>query len=362
MPIHFPPERWDNIRDTYQKWWDGTLDRPLFKLTVSNAYPPERNAPAAPLLTQANVNDFNLSPEDIIDTIDYYFIQKEFLGDAFPYFNFGCFGPGVVSAFCGARLDNHSGNVWFFPTKEQEIQDIHIQYDPNSIYAQRIKSIYRAGLSRWNGNVLLGTPDLGGTLDIIAIFRGTENLLMDLYDEPEEVARLIEETNRAWFDAYHDLMSVLHPQHGAQNPGYSDWNGLYSATPSYVLQSDFSFNISPAMFSSFTLPSLKEQIQRLPHTIYHLDGVNQLHHLDYLLALPDLNAIQWVFGDGLPTAPNWMEVYQKIEKAGKGSHVVGPITDFDFVANRIQHGLYFSAEIDQCEYQNNQFLYQKYLK
>ena len=90
------------------------------------------------------------------------------MGDGFPYVNFDCFGPGVVAAFCGARLDNSSGQVWFFPQKKQEIGDIHVKYDPENIWVKRIKDIYRAGLDRWNGSVIMGMPDLGGVLDVAA--------------------------------------------------------------------------------------------------------------------------------------------------------------------------------------------------
>lgn len=65
-------------------------------------------------------------------------------------------------------------------------------------------------------------PDLGGVLDIVAVFRETENLLIDLYDTPEEVLRLCDEAYTAWMEAYHDLNSVLQPI----NPGYSDWGAF----------------------------------------------------------------------------------------------------------------------------------------
>ncbi len=363
MSIHFEASRWQTIRETYAQWWAGTLERPLVKVVVEGAYAPDREPPKAPLLCQATVNDFSYSAKELIDAIDYDLSQKEYLGDSFPIFNMDCFGPGVVSAFCGAKLDNDSGNVWFFPPegKELELEDIHIVYDPNNKWVQRIKDLYREGLARWQGNVMLGMPDLGGTLDIVAVFRGTENLLMDLYDEPEEVLRLVKEADAAWFAAYQDFASVLYPADGVQNPGYSDWCGIYSAKSSYILQSDFSFNVSPGMFREFALPSLVAQVEALDHTIYHLDGANQLNHLDDLLALPKLAAIQWVFGDGMPPAPNWMDVYEKIEQAGKGSHINGNIEEFDYVASRIQHGTYGSFTITPEAYAAQKALYHKYI-
>ena len=46
-----------------------------------------------------------------------------------------------------------------------------------------------------------------------------------------------------------------------------------------------------------------------------------------LLALPRLKAVQWVYGDGKPSARHWMEVYQKIARAGKRNFVIGDVRE-----------------------------------
>ena len=140
------------------------------------------------------------------------------MGDAYPLVNLASFGPGVLAAFCGARLDNSSGAVWFFPAeKGKPISEIHAVYDPENVWAKRIKDIYRAGVNRWEGRVIMGMPDLGGILDAAASLVGTEELLYALTDEPEEVERLVGELETAWYDAYRDFAAVLAPQ-----GGYSD--------------------------------------------------------------------------------------------------------------------------------------------
>ena len=285
MAIHFSQERWARVRDTFARWWAGTLERPAAEVVVYGAYAPESPRPAAPLLDQSNCHDFRWSASEVVDALDDWLSQQEFLGDAFPFVNFHTFGPGVLAAFCGAKLDNSSGRVWFFPEKELPIEEISIRYDPENRWVRRIKEIYREGLRRWQGMVLMGMPDLGGVMDVVSTFCGAENLLMALYDAPEEVLRLCGEAQEAWFQAYWDLAAVLR-ENG--NPGYSDWSGIYSAAPSYILQSDFAYMIGPEMFRTFVLPHIEDACQRLDNAIYHLDGVGQLVHLDMLLALPRL--------------------------------------------------------------------------
>ena len=127
-----------------------------------------------------------------------------------------------------------------------------------------------------------------------------------------EVERLVKETQQAWYEAYNDFAEVLKPQ-GA----YTDWNGLLSRDPAYVIQCDFCYMLSPDMFRRFVLPTLQEDARRLTNTIYHLDGIGELPHLDQILAIPELNAVQWVYGAGQPGPYAWVDVYQKILAAGK---------------------------------------------
>ncbi len=354
MGIHFTSDDWQRIRSSHAAWWKGELNRPLVHCTVHNAFEPGRSAPPAPLLSQANCHDFSLSPEALIDALDYDLSTKEFLGDAYPQINLNCFGPGVTAAFAGAKLDNSSGRVWFFPEKELPISEITIQYNPESKWVRRIKDIYSAGFEKWHGNVLMGMPDLGGTLDIVASFVGSENLLYALIDEPDEVKRLTREAHNAFWAAYRDLDSFL--QAGG-NPGYSDWDKLYSETPSYILQSDFTYMIGPDMFKEFARDELAESACLLSNVIYHMDGTGQINHLPHLLSIPSFKAIQWVPGDGNPTGRVWMDIYRQIVQSGRSFELVGSREDFLSLLPEFPGSMYFKTEFD-CREQALAFLRQ----
>lgn len=344
MGIHFEKERWEEIRKSYGQWWENKGGSSLLRVTLEDAYEPETAQPPAPVLSQETCADLSFTAEEIIDTLDWKLSRQEYGKDAFPFVNFDVFGPGVLAAFCGARLDNSSKAVWFFAdeNKGKELADIHAVYDPDNIWAVRIKDLYRAGIERWQGQVLMGMPDLGGALDVASILRGSEELLMDLYDDPDEVLRLVGEIDTAWKAAYDDFNSILQPV----NPGYSDWTGIYSQTPSYALQCDFAYMISTDMFCEFALPSIKRFCEELDHTIYHLDGIGQLKHLGELLALENLNAVQWVYGDGQPSAGHWPEVYEQIRRAGKSMQLIGDYEDYKQITGR-GNKVYFNRSVSR---------------
>ena len=331
MPIDFSPERWEKVRTVYAKWWTGELERPIIPIGLAGR-DPGREKPDVPLLSQKYCADLSVSPEDIIDRIDYELSTMKFLGDAFPHFNMDCFGPGVMAAMIGARLDNSSGRVWFSPQEDRSISDIHFEFNPENKWYKRIKDIYAAAMEKWQGQVLMGMTDLGGNLDVVSTFRPSEKLLMDLYDHPEEVKRLTWEAHEVWHKVYDALHAVLQPV----NPGYTDWSLIYSDRPCYMQQSDFSYMISPKMFEEFVKPELAATSKKLARSFYHLDGVGQIPHLDSLLEIETLNGVQWIPGDGKPDCANWPEIYQKINAAGKLIQIVnGGFEAIDAVVEQI---------------------------
>jgi 5-methyltetrahydrofolate--homocysteine methyltransferase len=84
-----------------------------------------------------------------------------------------------------------------------------------------------------------------------------------------------------------------------------------------MLQSDFSFMISPKMFERFVLPDLEAGCAAMDYAFYHLDGKGQLVHIEALLSIPRLRGIQWVPGYGRPLCEEWLPLLKKIRAAGK---------------------------------------------
>jgi hypothetical protein len=318
MAIHFSSQQWQLLRENAEAWWQGTLNRPLIPVTLYG-YEPDRPQPPAPFLSQETCTDLRWSPEELVDRIDWEFSQVRWLGDAFPLFNMDCFGPGILAAMLGARLDNSTGRVWFWPERETEIQDLHFEYDPGNIWLNRVKDIYRAGMDKWHGQVLMGMTDLGGTIDVLSSFRPSEKLLFDLYDHPKEVERLTWEIHELWFRVFNEINEILAPL----NPGFSDWSRIYSVQPTYILQCDFSYMIGPKMFRQFVLPELAAACRRLPRSFYHLDGPGEIPHQEMILSIPELDGMQWIPGDGSPDCSNWPEIYQRIHAHGKRMQVLG---------------------------------------
>lgn len=309
----FDHERYEQLRKNYRAWWSGTLRRPIVPI-ITGGHPSYRKPSENPMLCFPTAWDFSISPEQFVDAHDWWLSTHRWHGDAFPYFATTAFGPGTGAAFMGCTPVGTNHTVWFQPPREDiPIRELHFEYDPDNPYLRRVLNVYEAAMEKWHGSVVVGMVDMGGVLDILSSFRGAENLLMDLYDEPDEVLRCVREIQELWFRYYDLINSMMAPE----AEGYSHWFNLYGEKPGYILQSDFSYMIGPDMFDTFTAPELASSAERMTNAVYHMDGIGQIPHLDSLLAIDGIKGIQWVPGDGEPSTRNWDELLAKILASGK---------------------------------------------
>ena len=303
---------WNETTDIWEKWWNGELGRPIFNVSVT---PAEIKASSSlPLHHFMSFYDFSVDPKDILKRHEDTLHGCKYYDAGFPrsWINFG---PGVLAAFCGGEGINGESTVWFEPGKfaRRNIKDVQIKLDKTSPWFKRVESFFTAAVDLWHGKVNVGMTDLGGNLDVLSSFMPGEQLLLDLYDQPEEVDRLLWEAHDAWWEAFNHFNGIL----GPVNPGCSNWAGMLSKESHYMLQCDFAYMISPDMFGRFVMPELTATCRRLKRGFYHLDGKGQLPHLDQLLAMPEMVGIQWVPGSGAMPIDQWPEVFKKICDAGK---------------------------------------------
>jgi hypothetical protein len=304
IDLHFTGEEWERIERDWTAWWAGELDRALVIIESLDQF-------------GGWASDFPLETpvDDVLDHFQARLEAARFYGDAWPKW-WPNFGPGIVAGFLGAQVHPVPGTVWFDPAPGADqvaIEDLHLSCDADNVWRQRVVALTQAAVERWGGCVSIGHTDLGGNLDILASLRTTQQLLLDLYDAPDEVARLAGEITQLWLRYYDDLDDVIQKA----GRGTTPWAAIWSPARCYMLQSDFAYMISPQMFERFVLPDLAACCQALDHAFYHLDGKGQTLHLDMLLSLARLRGIQWIPGDGQPPPEKWLPLLKRIRDRGK---------------------------------------------
>jgi hypothetical protein len=309
LNLTFNDSDWERIKRDWSGWWARALDRPM---VVIEGKEPQ------PGVEYPEVSDFKsnypleMSPQEVLALFEPHLEATRWYGDAFPKWTTN-FGPGIVAGFLGAKVHIAPWTVWFGPAQDLELKDVRPCYDPTNRWWVRIRSLTAGALERWQGNVSISHTDLGGNLDILASLRGTQRLLVDLYDVPEEVERLTEQITHLWLRYYRELRDIIRSACWGTTP----WAPIWSPGTTYMLQSDISAMFSPAMFERFVLPDLTTCCEYLDHGFYHLDGPGAIQHLDILLAMPRLCGIQWVPTDRKPGSDEWLPLLKRIIDGGK---------------------------------------------
>jgi hypothetical protein len=90
---------------------------------------------------------------------------------------------------------------------------------------------------------------------------------------------------------------------------------------------DFNFMIGPKEFERVCLPDIARQAATVGRAVFHLDGPGAARHIDALLEVPDIQAIQFTPGEGTPSALAWVEMFRKIQAKGRSVLVICPANE-----------------------------------
>lgn len=169
---------------------------------------------------------------------------------------------------------------------------------------------------RSRGEFMTGMNDNCGVIDALAEIRGADNLLMDFITEPDFVHEALAAITKVWKETQTACFEAIQENNlGGSSHG---WMNTWHPGTHAQIQCDFSVMISPAHFEEFALPELEETSAFLDGCTYHLDGQEQIRHLDMILSVNTIQNIQWTPVAGQPLTSEFIPVLQKIQKAGKG--------------------------------------------
>ncbi len=303
-------QNFDRIRKYWQAFWaQDLIDRPPVCVTAprSGVERPACNlTPAAAYHACLNADLGHLQAfEQLIASIYYG-------GEALPKYEVTV-GPDLYAAFLGAKIEAGAETTWSHPiVRDWSEFAVRIDQSPGS-YFDQVKAFMTRAAAFGAGKFLVNMLDLHSNLDALSALRGPQDLCLDLMDCPEEVHRVLNEVRRT----YPTIFEMAYQAGDMAARGSIGWAPTYCEGRFAVVQCDFSCLISPAQAREFVIPAVAEEAAYLDHCVYHYDGPGALGHLDDILAIPDIDCLQWVPGDGQPRSLEWMDLLHKIQRAGK---------------------------------------------
>lgn len=294
-------------------WNQDIIDRPAIAVTAPLSQNVNVPAPHTPK------ECFNACMEGNLEPLLVRFLQRcentYFGGEALPFFEV-TLGPDQYAGFLGARIEGIDGadTTWAYPAGV-DIDEFEISLDKTAggYYDAVINGMAKAAEFSEN-RFFINMLDLHSNLDALSALFGPMQLCIDILDRAESVERALNAVN----ETYEHVLSAAFAAGDMQKRGCIGWAPTYLEKGRFaVLQCDFSCMLGSEQARRFVIPAIEYEASKLDRCVYHLDGKDALKHLDDILAIDKIDCIQWVPGAGQPRTIEWMELLQKIQRAGK---------------------------------------------
>ncbi|MEX0324914.1 MAG: hypothetical protein AB3N33_02370 [Puniceicoccaceae bacterium] len=301
----------DSTRNHLTAWWDhADLDRPCVLATL--------DTPPLPELKGEALETWWMDIPARLDRVKDIIKVQRYRGEAVPY-QYVDYGASAMAGALGCPMEFVDADTIWADPRFEDIEDVlEADIALKGLFWEKLEALTRGSLAFSKDHHFVSYFALGGVTDTAAALYGTENLLMDMVAEPESVEELMTRMADLWLEAKGKVDQWFSEAGQACHIG---WCGVWAPGTTFPLQEDFSYMISNEMYRRFCAPSLERFIAALDYPMYHLDGVDALKHLDTLIGMPDLRAIQWQPGAGHEDLEQWIPILQKILAAGKSVQV-----------------------------------------
>jgi hypothetical protein len=312
-PLEFC-EDFPTIAKRYETWWNqGVLDRPLFAASV----------PAEARRETSKHLELLGSPEEWFEATLADLKAIRWIGDALPNIRVD-FGPVMLGGLLGAETEFGSDTTWthaFIDDDWSNAPDWSIREDTPfwKLLVRLMRMVSRDAAGRY----LVRTPDLGGSADVLLNLRGSGPLCIDVLEKPDVVGEAADAIYPSWRRGFTECYRVAL----SEGAGLIHWIGLWSDEPYMIPACDFNYLIGPEPFERIFLPDIARQAATAGRAVFHLDGPGATRHIDALLDIPEMKAVQYVPGAGTPSALPWIEMLRKIQSTGRSLVVCCPPTE-----------------------------------
>ena len=281
-PLEFCPN-FPAIARRHEAWWAGEMiDRPLI-LAQANALPRRPITKRLDLLEE---------PEAWLAAKLADMQQIHRVGDVPPSIRVD-FGPVSLGALFGAPVEFGADTTWthsFIDDGWSNEPDWAVRDDNH--WWQRMRELLALTARDAAGRYIVCTPSAGGSADVLLNLRGAGPCISTCASNRHASC----ERYGPYYPAWHRVFSTIYSTIVAGGAGLIHWIGLWSDVPYMVNECDFNFMIGPKEFDALFLPDIARQSATVGRAVFHLDGPGATRHIDSLLSLPSMTAIQFVAG------------------------------------------------------------------
>jgi hypothetical protein len=324
-------------------WYEQEMiDRPPIRFTAHNA---EFSIPKK--LKDRSWPDLKSRWFDVEYQVEFFahsLVGQEFLAETFPVF-WPNLGPEVFAAFYGAELIYQEVTSYSVPMVKEWGDLEKLKLDMHNEYFRTIEELTQAALEQCKNQFMVGYTDLHPGIDCVAAWRDPQQLCLDILLEPERIKETLEIANKEYQLVFDHFDSMLKEQDQLS----VTWMGIPSFGKMHIPSCDVAAMISKDQFDEFVLPTLQQEVKPMSHNIFHADGKGVGKNIDRILEINEINAIQWVQGEGVDRPIlQWVPFIKKCQEKGKSVVVDLHLNELEeFISRMDPRGLYLCIAASQ---------------
>lgn len=305
---------WDKRKARHEAFWAGeVIDRPLVTILGPKKKTTNKRLIKTPPKEGADMMKFWTDGEEVLKRARAMWDNLTFVGDNFPlvWLDLGPSGHGAF--YEGIEHGFTEETIWFHGKYQNPPV---LKFDENSFWYKKTLELAKYLVDESKGEFFVSMPDTSGNADVLGYMQGIDRLMMDMYTKEEYIKPALREIQKGYERIANDVYDIVKDNN--QGGSSIGWMSTWAPGKHAQMQCDMSVMISPEHYEEYIVEELNKQANFLDYSTYHFDGVEQIRHLDHILSIENLNAIQWTNVVGQPSAINYIDSLKKIQAAGKG--------------------------------------------
>jgi hypothetical protein len=330
----------------YLSFWNNSrVERPMVGFSLGGWFFFQSYSAIQKYRGQANLSPDLLSPEKYFDDYDRIVAPFQEIEDdvihsvapipAFPW----------LEAMLGIQVQVGNESIW---AKEggfdyRNIDKLDLSKD--NPWRRKYLGFVAALQDRYGDRYPVGQPILRGTSDMVAALRGSQQMIFDLYDRPEEYQRLAGICTDLFIELVRDQLALTRPFHG----GYEvEQFTLWAPDGIVRMQEDASALFSPDLYVKYLREEDRRVASSFPYNMIHLHS-SSLLLLDRIVEVEALKCIQINKDQGGWGVPKMLPLFKMVQRKGKRLLIRGKLDREDLAHLRRElspDGLYLQIVID----------------
>lgn len=328
------------------RWLRRENDRPLIGFTLGSYYPLHRYRTGVRRLPEGPVQPADIHVEDYLEDTERLYRQHEEAGGDFVFSAAPFLGlPWLEASLgCGVVADHGTGSTRSLPPASFDGRIP--EFSPHNPWVSKMLEFIPALERQSGGRYPVGVTLMRGISDLLSALYGSENFVLRMYDDPDEVHAVVERLTDYWIAFGQCLLGHLPEFHGGTG---SFFYSLWCPGRMIWLQEDAVALLSPRMYREFVYPADCRIAAAFENTVMHLHPSRYIP--SKLLVDTKLAAIELHIDHDGPRAAALEEHYRTILHH-KPLYIWGDLTaaDLEFILTKLPHrGLAVNVVVDGPE-------------